>query len=114
MAKAQLGALQALVDRILADQCAAGAIECKHFFSGAAVYSDGHIFMTLTPAGLALKLSEHDRAQLAALGAVPLRYFANAPVKKDYVVLPDSVVSDDAALGRLARASIVFATKRAD
>jgi len=98
MATAQLEALQALVDRILAGQGAAGAIECKHFFSGAAAYSDGHIFMTLTPIGLALKLSENDRAQLAALGAVPLRYFPNAPIKKDYVVLPDRVVSDDAAL----------------
>ena len=114
MAKAQLEALQALVDRILADQCAAGAIACKHFFSGAAAYSDAHIFMTLTPAGLALKLSEHDRAQLAALGAMPLRYFPNAPIKKDYVVLPDSVVGDDAALARWARASISFATKSAD
>ncbi len=93
MAKAQLETLQALVDRILADQCAAGAIECKHFFSGAAAYIDGHIFMTLTPAGLALKLSEHDRAQLTALGAVPLRYFPRAPIKKDYVILPDVVVS---------------------
>ena len=114
MAKAQLEALQALVDRILADQCAAGAIVCKHFFSGTAAYSDAHIFMTLTPAGLALKLSEHDRAQLAALGAMPLRYFPNAPIKKDYVVLPDSVVGDDAALARWARASISFATKSAD
>ncbi len=108
MAKAQLEALQALVDRILADQCAAGAIECKHFFSGAAAYIDAHIFMTLTPAGLALKLSDHDRAELTVLGAVPLRYFPKAPVKKDYVILPDSVVSDDAALARWARASISF------
>lgn len=54
MAKALLRALQAVVDRILADQRAAGAVECKHFFSGAAAYIDNHIFMTLTPAGLAL------------------------------------------------------------
>ena len=78
MAKAQLERMQALVDRVLADLCAAGAIECKHFFSGAAAYIDGQIFMTLTPVGLALKLSEHDRARLTALGAVPLRYFSNA------------------------------------
>lgn len=108
MAKAQLAALQALVDRILADQRAAGAIECKHFFSGAAAYIDGQIFMTLTPVGLALKLSEHDRARLAALGAGPLRYFPNAPIKKDYVILPDSVIGDDAALAQWARASMEF------
>ena len=106
MAKAQLEALQALVDRMLADQRVAGAIACKHFFSGAAAYSDGRIFMTLTPAGLALKLSEHDRAQLSAFGAVALRYFPKAPIKKDYIILPDSVVSDEPALARWVRASI--------
>ncbi len=83
MAKAQLEALQALVDRILADQNAAGAITCKHFFNGAAAYIDGRIFMTLTPAGLALKLPENERDRLAALGVEPLRYFPNAPIKKD-------------------------------
>lgn len=114
MAKEQLEALQALVDRMLAGQRAAGAIECRHFFSGAAAYIDGHIFMTLTPAGLALKLSEHDRTCLAALGAAPLRYFANAPIKKDYAVLPDRIVSDEAALARWARASISFATGTGD
>ena len=114
MAKAQLEALQALTDRILADQCAVGAIECKHFFSGAAAYIDDQIFMTLTPIGLALKLPERDRAQLTALGAAPLRYFPNAPIKKNYVILPDSVASDDAALARWARASISFSTKTAD
>jgi TfoX/Sxy family transcriptional regulator of competence genes len=111
MAKAQLEALQGLVDRILADQSAAGTIVCKHFFSGAAAYVDGQIFMTLTPAGLALKLSEPDRTQLMTLGAAALRYFPNAPIKKDYVVAPDSVVGDDAALTHWALASIAFAAK---
>lgn len=114
MAKAQLERMQALVDRVLAGLWAVGAIECKHFFSGAAACIDGQIFMTLTPVGLALKLSEHDRARLMALGAVPLRYFSNAPIKKDYVVLPESIVADDAALARWARASISFVTKTAD
>ncbi len=108
MAKVQLAALQGLVDRLLADQCAAGAIECKHFFSGAAAYVGGQIFMTLTPMGLALKLSKRDRARLAALGATPLRYFANAPIKKDYVVLPETIASDDTALAPRARASMEF------
>lgn len=33
-------------------------VECKHFFSGAALYVDGLIFATLTPAGFAIKLPE--------------------------------------------------------
>ena len=35
-----------------------GAISCKHFFSGAAAYVGGDIFMTLVPAGLALNTKE--------------------------------------------------------
>ena len=112
MAKAQLARLRALADRLLADHCAAGAIECKHFFSGAATYFNGQVFMTLTPAGLALKLSEQDRTQLTALGAVPLRYFPNAPIKKDYIVLPDSIAGDDAALAHWGRASVSFLINR--
>lgn len=50
--------------------------------------------MTLTPVGLALKLSEEDRQTLTDLGAKPLQYFPKAPIKKDYVVLPTAIVDD--------------------
>ena len=54
--------------------------------------------MTLTPVGLALKLSEGDRANLLAAGGTELRYFPNAPAKKDYVVLPPDLVEETGAL----------------
>ncbi len=74
------------------------AIECRHFFSGAAAYVDGRIFASLTTVGLALKLPGDDRAALTARGGKPLRYFATGPVKKDNVILPNALARDARAL----------------
>lgn len=84
------------------------AIETRHFFSGAAAYADGRIFMSLTPVGLALKLSEGDRVALAALGAEPLRYFPKAPIKKDYLVLPAAIADDGAELAGWIEKSVGY------
>jgi len=73
-------------------------IECKHFFSGAAAYANGRIFMTMTSVGVALKLPQESRAELTRHGATPLRYFPRGPVKKDYIILPDRIVRDADAL----------------
>lgn len=85
------------------------AIACKHFFSGAAAYANGRIFMTLTPAGLALKLPERARARLLASGGAPLRYFPDGPIKKDYVVVPEPLANDASALTPWIAESIGFA-----
>lgn len=64
-------------------------IVCKHFFSGAAAYTDGHIFPSLTPKGLAFKLPESRCEELLSNDfAEPLRYFDNSPVKRGYVLFP--------------------------
>jgi TfoX/Sxy family transcriptional regulator of competence genes len=98
----------------LAPACEAEvAIECKHFFSGAAAYANGRIFMTLTPVGLALKLPERARAALMKKGATPLRYFPKAPVKKDYVLIPDTLAADEAALASWTEDSIRFSQEAA-
>src|SRR5215467_2781801 len=39
-------------------------LECRHFFSGAALYANGTICASLTPVGFALKLPEESRAAL--------------------------------------------------
>jgi TfoX/Sxy family transcriptional regulator of competence genes len=106
MVDSYLQALRSILDRAGADEERSAAIECKHFFSGAAAYVDGRIFATLTLAGLALKLGAADRNALFAQGATPLRYFPKAPVKKEYALLPDSIRSDEAALARWLDASI--------
>ncbi|SRR6266571_7020269 len=74
MAEGYLEQLSALME-----QATSGKIwdklECKHFFSGAAVYINGKICMSLTPVGFAIKLPENLREagdRLAVLhGGVP-------------------------------------------
>ncbi len=88
------------------------AIECKHFFSGAAAYANGRIFMTLTPAGVALKLPERSRDRLIASGGAQLRYFPDGPIKKDYVVVPEPLANDASALTPWIEESIAFARNR--
>ncbi len=84
-------------------------LEFKHFFSGAAVYANGKICMTLTPAGFALKLSKSDiDFLLESKGNKRLRYFPNSPVKKDYVVLSADIFNNAKSLGSLIRTSIEF------
>jgi len=94
MAEPYLKELQSIVQRVSAPRDKADTITCKHFFGGAAAYVDGHIFMSLTTVGLALKLPQDDRDALLAKGAKPLQYFPKAPVKKDYVVLPIQLMED--------------------
>jgi TfoX/Sxy family transcriptional regulator of competence genes len=108
MSQSHLDALRALLERVTPDPDRRHAIECKHFFSGAAAYANGRIFMTLTTVGLALKLPEESRAALMKRGARPLRYFARAPVKRDYVILPRTLVKDDVALTSWIKESIRF------
>jgi len=85
--------------KMLAEAVPAGvAVDCRRFFSGAAAYADDRIFMSLTPVGLAVKLSEADRDALIRAGGSPLRYFPKAPVKKAYVVAPLEMAKDPDAL----------------
>ncbi len=98
MAPPYLEQLQAIVERSSLPGSAAADLVCKHFFSGAAAYVGGRIFMSLTAVGLALKLPAEARDELFALGAKPLKYFPKAPVKKEYAVLPPQIVADEPAL----------------
>ena len=85
-------------------------LELKHFFSGAALYVNGKICVTLTPAGFGLKLPQVSINQLIDVGdGKELRYFDNAPIKKEYVALSQSVIDDPDRLKSLIRQSIEFA-----
>ena len=108
MSQSHLDVLRSLLERVTLDPDSRNAIECKLFFSGAAAYANGRIFMTLTTVGLALKLPEESRAALMKRGARPLRYFAKAPVKKVYVILPQTLAKDDVALASWIKESIRF------
>ena len=107
MAEPFLSDLRKLLDACALAGCGRPAIDCRHFFSGAAAYADGKIFMSLSPVGLALKLPEADCRALLKTGGRPLRYFPMAPVKKGYVVLPEGLSADVEAVCGLIRQSLV-------
>jgi len=108
MAKPYLENLQELVDQLRPQIDPFNDVECKHFFSGAAAYFNGRIFMSLSPVGLALKLPVGDIKLLFGQGAKPLRYFAKSPIKKDYAVLPAQIVDDRKLLCSWVLQSIKF------
>lgn len=108
MAEPYLSDLRVVVRRARRKLDEEADIVCKHFFSEAAAYVDGRIFMTLTPLGLALKLPESDRAALLGQGGKALRYFPKAPVKRDYVVMPRQATVDADALACWLSHSIGF------
>ncbi len=106
MAKQYLKKLEALLVPAARKLPPEVKLEIKHFFSGAAAYANGRICITLTTAGLAMKLPEDARAKLKKAGARPLRYFPDGPIKKDYVLLPKSYREDKRKLATWARKSI--------
>lgn len=113
MAKQYLERLSAAVDAATARSHRGAKLECKHFFSGAALYADGIICASLTPGGFAIKLPETLRATLLKeRRARRLRYFANGPVKKEYVILARAIVDDPVALGRWLTTSIRYVAGR--
>ncbi len=95
MAKEYLDRLSDLMAEIASNLTTTANLKIKHFFSGAAVYADGRICITLTPAGFALKLPAGLRDELLTHeGTTNLQYFPKAPIKKDYVVLSQRMLDD--------------------
>ena len=87
------------------------ALEIKHFFSGAALYANGKICATLSPAGFAIKLRPGRRQSLIdELAGEEFRFFAKGPVKREYVALSDSIIRDRETLRELIGESIHFAS----
>jgi len=84
-------------------------LECKHFFSGAALYANRKICASLSPAGFALKLPEHQRRSLISAGkGEEFRFFPNGPVKREYVVLSGSVIQNENEFQELVIASVNY------
>lgn len=95
MTKKYLDRLNDLMAEIAPDISTTASLEVNHFFSGAAVYANGRICISLTPAGFALKLPEALRDELMKEeGTKNLQYFPKAPIKKDYVVLSQRQLDD--------------------
>ena len=111
MAKGYLEKLTELMNRATAGKFKNVDLECKHFFSGAAVYANGSICITFTPVGFAVKLPEESRnALMRDKGTEQLRYFPRGPIKKDYVVLPEAMLKDMRTLRHWVEVSIEYVT----
>ena len=113
MAKIFLDQLTRLIDRATSGRIADVNLECKHFFSGAAVYANGRICASLTPVGFAIKLPKESRDMLLKRrGVKPLRYFAKGPVKKEYVVISKALIDDANGLRGLLEISVAYVLER--
>jgi len=87
MAKEYLEKLADLISDLKIDGKINAKIEIKHFFSGAALYVNGKICASWSPAGLAFKLPESEVTELIELGqAKPLKYFPKGNIKKGYAL----------------------------
>jgi TfoX/Sxy family transcriptional regulator of competence genes len=110
MATQYLDQLSELMEQVTSGRLKGVHLECKHFFSGAAVYFNGRICMSLTPVGFAIKLPEESRnALLKQKGTTHLQYFPEGPIKKDYVILPKTMLNDMKVLRRWVKVSIEYA-----
>ena len=110
MAKEYLERLSAFIDRATSEGFGDAHLECRHFFSGAALYANGRICISSTPVGLALKLPEETKITvLENETAVPLRYFPNGPIKKDYALFTDGIENGGESLHEYVKESIKHA-----
>lgn len=88
MAHPYFGQLQELLADIRFGDC---EVVCKHFFGGAAVYANGKMVASLSPKGLAFKLSAARCTEMLAKGvAEPLCYSERSPAKRQYILFEDS------------------------
>ena len=87
MAKEYFEKLSILINELNINNEVVQKIEVKHFFSGAALYANKSICVSWSPVGLAFKLPENKISTLLKNGkAIPLRYFPNGNIKKDYAL----------------------------
>ena len=110
MAEPYLDRLSQIIDRLGPVSAKNVNLKTKHFFSGAALYANGRICATLSPAGFAVKLPGGVRQSLISeRKGKEFRFFAKGPIKREYVALSDSIVQDDEMLHKLISMSISFA-----
>ena len=110
MAEPYLARLAQIVDELGPFRAGGGTVESKHFFSGAALYADGKILASLSPAGFAVKLPADTRRSLIEEGkGTEFTFFANGPVKREYVALSESTVADEGLIRELIALSVDYA-----
>lgn len=111
MAQPYFEGLSQIIDELGPPPTKGVTIEIKHFFSGAALYANGKICATLSPAGFAIKLPPGRRLNLIdERQGEQFRFFAKGPIKREYVALSDSIIRDRETLRGLIAESMHFAS----
>ncbi len=106
MAEPYLERLSQIVDRLGLASAGVVTLETKHFFGGAALYANGRICASLSPAGLAVKLPAGVRQSLIGeRKGREFRFFAKGPIKREYVALSESAAQDEKMLEKLIKMS---------
>ena len=109
MTKEYLERLTELMKQVAPRRYRGIKLEIKHFFSGAAVYANGEICITLTPVGFAIKLPEESRNTLMKQkGVKHLKYFPKGHIKREYAVLSKKLLNDKHRLKKLVDESIKY------
>ena len=109
MAKEYVKKLSAFLEKATSDGSQDIHLEYKHFFSGAALYANKRMCISLTPVGLAMKLPEETKDRLLKnRKAVPLKYFPKGPIKKGYVLFPRGVAGGGRIIRQYAKESIEY------
>ena len=110
MAEPYLERLSHIVDRLEPVSTENVTLKTKHFFSGAALYANGKICASLSPAGFAVKLPAELRQSLInERKGKEFRFFPKGPIKREYVALSDSIVQDEEMLEKLINLSARYA-----
>ncbi len=106
MAEPYLELLSHIVDRLGPVSAENVTLKAQHFFSGAALYANGKICASLSPAGFAVKLPAELRQSLInERKGKEFRFFPKGPIKREYVALSDSIVQDEEMLEKLINLS---------
>ena len=89
--------------------------ECKHFFSGAALYANGKICASLGPVGFAVKLPEVQRLGFISDGiGEQFRFFPDGPIKREYVLLSEAVIRDENEFQEIIGMSVSYVLSAAE
>jgi TfoX/Sxy family transcriptional regulator of competence genes len=107
--------LSQMVGRLEMPQASGVTLESKHFFSGAALYANGKICASLSPAGLAIKLPAELRRRLIEQSqGGEFRFFVKGPIKREYVALSESITQDEEMLRELIGTSVNYVLDLSD
>jgi len=102
--------LQEHIEAALSQSSTDAHITFRPMFGGILGYCDGRPFVSLSNVGLAFKLSAKDQEELLSQsGADRLRYEPSDPPSKQYIVVPERFLRDQATLAGWMERSLKYA-----